>query len=118
MKYADSRSDQMIRDALGQLQGSIDKGTITKANAGDKHSYYSNFEKQLPVVEDPNWYAKIDVRGMPGFANQKDRGTPRVILLVDGLLTQAWYSAHYTSFDLLDEKFFKMAESFRKLYSK
>jgi hypothetical protein len=117
-KYNGNRDDDMIGDALGELQGKIIKGTLTKENAGNQ--YYGNYsDPKLPLTKYGEWYVKKDVGGMPSYGQQKGRGTPRVILLIkDGQPTgKAYFSPHYEDFETLGDKFFKRAEGYKKLFS-
>ena len=119
-KYKGDRGDEMIGDAVGELQGMAIKKTITKQQAGKQNQFwYNNVEKVIPEATGDQWYAKKDVVGIPGFVQQKDRGTPRVIVLIDGNEPQdvAWFSKHYTSFEELDEGFFKRAQGWKKALS-
>lgn len=119
-KYIGNRDDEMIGDAIGMLQGHIIKGTLTSANANDTQNWYNNNEKKLRATEAQEWYAKMDVVGMPGYAKQKDRGTPRVIVLIDGNvpLDVAWFTDHYNNFQPLDEGFFKRAKNLKDYLSR
>ena len=119
-KYQGNREDEMIGDALGTLQGMAVKKTITKDNCGKENQFwYNNVEKVIPEATGNQWYAKKDVVGIPGFAQQRDRGTPRVIVLIDGNEPKdvAWFSKHYTSFEELDAGFFKRGEMWKKALS-
>ena len=118
--YKDNRDNEMIGDAVGELQGKVIKGTLTKENAGATNNWYNNVEKVIPAATETQWYVKKDVIGMPGLKQQKDRGTPRVIVLVDGGVPQdtAWYSTHYTSFEQLADGFFKRGAPWKQYFSK
>ena len=113
------RADQMIANDLGELLGKIDKKTYQRETC-DK-AFFSNFERALPAVAGSEWYVKKEVVGLPGFSNQKGKGSPRVVLLVDDeTATQTAYFSpdHYAKFEDLAPKFFVNAESFRKLFAK
>ena len=113
------RADQMIANDLGELLGKIDKKTYQRETC-DK-AFFSNFEGALPAVAGSEWYVKKEVVGLPGFSNQKGKGSPRVVLLVDDeTATQTAYFSpdHYAKFEDLAPKFFVNAESFRKLFAK
>lgn len=119
----ETRDDDMIGDALGMLQGQIIKGTLTPATADARGQLYGNVTAPfLPAVDaaQNEWYVKMDVTGMPGFKQQKGRGTPRVLLLVrNGQPTDiAYFSPHYESFERLDPQFFKRAATMKAHYSK
>jgi hypothetical protein len=120
-EYIDNRDNEMIGDAIGELQGKVVKGTITPANAGKNHYWYNNVEKVLPEAAGHQWYVKKDVIGMPSYKSQKNRGTPRVIVLVDGTVPQneAWFTDHYNNFFLLaDARFMTRAKTMRDFFSK
>ena len=120
-QWKDNRDNEMIGDALGELQGKIIKGTITKANADKNHNYYGNLsEPKLPATSANEWYVKKDVIGMPGYKQQNGRGTPRVIVLVDGQVPKdaAWFSPHYSSFEELGADFFKRGKPWKDYFSK
>jgi hypothetical protein len=120
-EWKDNRDNQMIEKAISEMQGKVIKGTITKANAGGKNNWYNNVEKIIPAATGDQWYVKMDVGGMPGYASQKGRGTPRVIVLVDGTAPQnvAWFTDHYNNFFTLKAKeFFNDTSGLRAYYSK
>jgi hypothetical protein len=118
--YKDNRDNEMIGDAVGELQGKVIKGTLTKDNAGKSNNWYNNVEKKIPEATGEQWYVKKDVIGMPSYQQQKSRGTPRVIVLVDGAVPQdtAWFSTHYESFEALDAGFFKRGATWKTYFSK
>ena len=118
-KYNDSRDDQMIGDAVGELQGKVIKLTLTKDNAGGQ--YYGNYtDPKLPQTEGEQWYVKKDVIGMPSYKDQKGRGTPRAILLVDGNdpTDTAYFSPHYNSFEDLAGGFITRGKPWKTYFSK
>lgn len=120
-EWKDNRDNDMIGDALGELQGKLTKGTLTKDNAGNTKNFYGNYtDPKLPETSGNQWYVKKDVTGMPGYKDQSGRGTPRVLLLVDGQLPQdkAWFSPHYSSFEVLTTKFFDRAKMMKQYFSK
>jgi hypothetical protein len=120
-EYKGNRDDDMIGDAIGELQGKVIKGTITSANAGKDNHWYNNVEKVIPEAAGGQWYVKKEVIGMPSYNGQKGKGSPRVIVLVDGAVPQneAWFTDHYNKFHLLaDARFMTRAKTMRDFFSK
>lgn len=120
-EWKDNRDNDMIGDAVGELQGKVIKTTLTKANAGKTNNFYGNVTvPKLPETTGDEWYVKKDVIGMPGYKNQQGRGTPRVVVLIDGQVPQdkAWFSPHYESFEELTDGFFKRGKGWKDFYSK
>jgi len=120
-EYKDNRDNDMIGDAVGELQGKVIKTTLTKENAGKSNNYYGNLtQPKLPATTGDQWYVKKDVTGMPSYGSQKGRGTPRVVVLVDGQVPQdkAWFSPHYDAFEELAAGFFQRAKTMKTYFSK
>ena len=117
----DVRTQQVVVSALGQLIGQVKKGARHRND--DKHTFFANHENRLPALPRGHWYAKMDVTGVPNLVNQKNRGTPRIIVRTppdnDASNGPAYYTPdHYVTFKVIPPDYFQAAAVWISYYSR
>ena len=104
-------------DTLGQMQGQIEKGTLTKDTS---HAYYSGHELRAVNVSWDGIYLKKDCPGKGKTANGRSQNRIIVRLTSDGKLVEDWAVAwrHDDRLLQLDEGFFKRGKTMRDYIKK
>lgn len=99
-------------DTLGQMQGQILKGTLTKDTS---HAYYAGHELRAEGVTFNGVYLKKDCPGKGETKNGRSQNRIIVATTTDGTLVEDWAVAwrHDDRLLQLSDGFFKRAKSMR-----
>lgn len=118
LTYNDNEQEHKgFADTLGQMQGQIIKGTLTKDTS---HAYYAGHELRAEGVSFAGTYLKKDCAGKGKTANGRSQNRIIVAIGTDGKLVEDWAVAwrHDDRLLQLSEGFFKRAKTMRDYCSK
>lgn len=118
LTYNDNEQEHKgFADTLGQMQGQIIKGTLTKDTS---HAYYAGHELRAEGVNFNGTYLKKDCPGKGQTANGRSQNRIIVAIGTDGNLVENWAVAwrHDNRLLQLSDGFFTRAKSMRDYCSK
>jgi hypothetical protein len=113
LTYNDNEQEhKSFADTLGQMQGMILKGTLTKDTS---HAYYAGHELRTAGVTFSGVYLKKDCPGKGATANGRSQNRIVVATTTDGKLVEDWAVAwrHDDRLLELSDGFFKRAKTMR-----